>query len=82
MEYGAGIFSNMFEHYYVRQLSTPFLKQKAAFDSIAPIIRAPALNISRPLVTLKKPIKHVFVIVLESVRADALPLNETFAKAI
>ncbi|CAF4654876.1 unnamed protein product, partial [Rotaria sp. Silwood2] len=41
------------------------------------MIRAPAVNFSRPLVTLKKPIKHVFVIVLESIRADAV--KSTFA---
>ncbi|CAF1313435.1 unnamed protein product [Rotaria sordida] len=39
-------------------------------------MHAPAVDISCPLVTLKEPIKHVFVIVLESIRADALPLKQ------
>ncbi|CAF1185526.1 unnamed protein product [Adineta steineri] len=50
-------------------------------NSVSEAIRAPPINISDPIVTLKKPIKNVFLIILESTRADILPLNEQFLNA-
>jgi hypothetical protein len=75
-------FPEIFVHYWRRKPSIPFFIDKSVFNSVIPLIRAPTVNISRPLVTLKKPIKHVFIIVLESIRADALPLNQSFAESV
>ncbi|CAF3782646.1 unnamed protein product [Rotaria socialis] len=56
--------------------------EQAVLNRVAQLIRAPAADISRPSATLKRPIKHVFIIVLESIRADAVPLNESLANAV
>ncbi|CAF2938694.1 unnamed protein product [Rotaria sp. Silwood2] len=75
-------FPKMISHYWKTKPLIPFHINETALHSIIQMIRAPAVNISRHLVTLKKPIKHVFVIVLELIRADALPLNKSLADAV
>ncbi|CAF3998115.1 unnamed protein product [Rotaria magnacalcarata] len=69
--------------YYWRKIFlVPIQMEQAVLDRVAQLIRAPAADIFRPSATLKQPIKHVFIIVLESIRADAVPLNESLANAV
>ncbi|UJR32442.1 hypothetical protein I4U23_019904 [Adineta vaga] len=56
--------------------------RETVLNTVTQAIRAPSINISHPLVSLKKPIKHVLLIILESVRADTIPLNKTFAETV
>ncbi|CAF1201161.1 unnamed protein product [Rotaria sordida] len=75
-------FPKIILHYWRTKSLISFHVNETAFNNVTQMIRAPVVDISRPLVTLKEPIKHVFVIVLESIRADALPLNNNLANAV
>lgn len=55
---------------------------KNDLDSIEQFLRAPNVTISKPSSTLEKPIKHIFLIIMESIRADVLPFNLEFIKAL
>ena len=55
---------------------------KSLVDYITPLLKAPPVDFSRTVTSLRKPIKHVFLIILESVRADILPLDPKFAERI
>ncbi|CAF3087534.1 unnamed protein product [Rotaria socialis] len=75
-------FLKLVTYYWRKIFLVPIQMDQAVFDRVAQLIRAPAVDISRPLATLKQPIKDVFIIVLESIRADAMPLNESLANAV
>ncbi|CAF1137390.1 unnamed protein product [Adineta ricciae] len=59
-----------------------FHTMETVSNAVVQAVRAPSVNISQPLVILKKPVQHVCLIILESVRADTVPLNQSFAKAV
>lgn len=75
-------FPELIEHYGSLALPTARSVGSSASEIAVRAMRAPVVDISRPLVALKKPIKHVFLVVLESIRADVLPLDTNFAKTI
>ncbi|CAF3517093.1 unnamed protein product [Rotaria sp. Silwood1] len=75
-------FPKVVSHYWSTKPLIRFRMNETAFNNVTQMFRAPVVDISRPLVTLKEPIKHVFVIILESIRADTLPLNRNLAKAV
>ncbi|CAF4819057.1 unnamed protein product [Rotaria socialis] len=75
-------FSKLVTYYWRKIFLVPIQMEQAVLNRVAQLIRAPAADISRPSATLKRPIKHVFIIVLESIRADAVPLNESLANAV
>lgn len=75
-------FSQIVWHHWKQTALLPFYVNDYALNITSQAIRAPTVNIAHPLVTLNKPVKHVVLIVLESIRADALPLSESLAKAV
>ena len=69
-------------HYTSTESVSHIYMDKELIDYMAQFMRAPPVDFSRAVTQLKKPIKHVFLIVLESVRADVLPLDIHFAERI
>lgn len=76
-------FPKLISYYWKKILYSKLIEiEQAELNRVKQMIRAPSVDISRPLVTLERPIKHVFLIILESIRADALPLNQSLADAV
>ncbi|CAF4406936.1 unnamed protein product, partial [Adineta steineri] len=67
-------FHELFSYYWRTIVFMSSYTGESIVNSISEAIRAPPVNISDPIVTLKKPIKNIFLIILESTRADILPL--------
>ncbi|CAF1424770.1 unnamed protein product, partial [Adineta steineri] len=74
-------FHELISYYWRTIVFMSFHTGESIANSISEAIRAPPINISDPIVTLKKPIKNIFLIILESTRAYVLPLNEHFLNA-
>ena len=71
-----------FKYYIKTENKLQLYWNQCEIDPVEQLIRAPAVRISQPSTILRKPIKHVFLIISESIRADVLPLNVKFAEAV
>ncbi|CAF1620886.1 unnamed protein product [Rotaria magnacalcarata] len=76
------LFPATFKYYGKSEDAVQNYWEKNETDFIEQFIRAPKIQMSQPTTILSKPVKHIFLIILESIRADVLPFNSNFSKTI